>query len=178
MEENLAIRIKSRRNILGLTQKKLGNKVGVSDVTISRWENGERDPKTEELKKLAEALETSTDYLLKGEEGKKSDFEKLLKGLTDFQYSPLLKDISKEEKVKDPLLGLTYWGGVVDNARRVASEGTEQEKAEVLRMLNTAANALQGNLTGKTPPQKIGVQQNNFNGDNNYNEDIPKVATA
>ena len=36
--------IKSRRNNLGMTQKQLAKKVGVTDVTISRYENGKREP--------------------------------------------------------------------------------------------------------------------------------------
>ncbi len=42
----------------------LGKKIGVSDMTICRWENNVNDVKGEELAKLAKFFEVSTDYLL------------------------------------------------------------------------------------------------------------------
>ena len=48
--------IKSRRKNLGMTQKQLAKNVGVTDVTISRYENGEREPSFTEFIKLCEVL--------------------------------------------------------------------------------------------------------------------------
>ena len=48
--------IKSRRKNLGMTQKQLSEKVGVTDVTISRYENGEREPSFTEFIKLCDVL--------------------------------------------------------------------------------------------------------------------------
>ena len=48
--------IKSRRKNLGMTQKQLAEKVGVTNVTISRYENGEREPSFTEFIKLCEVL--------------------------------------------------------------------------------------------------------------------------
>lgn len=48
--------IKSRRKNLDMTQKQLAKKVGVTDVTISRYENGEREPSFTEFIKLCEVL--------------------------------------------------------------------------------------------------------------------------
>lgn len=49
-------RIKEARKKAGLTQKQLGFKIGVSSVTITRYERGERAPSTDQLKKIASAL--------------------------------------------------------------------------------------------------------------------------
>ena len=40
----LATYIRSRRKNIGLTQKQLAKLVGVTDVKISRWESGQREP--------------------------------------------------------------------------------------------------------------------------------------
>ena len=45
----LGLYIKSRRKNLGMTQKQLAKNVGVTDVTISRYENGEREPSLRNL---------------------------------------------------------------------------------------------------------------------------------
>lgn len=41
----------------------LASKVGVTDVTISRWLNYYNEPTPENLKRIADALNTTTDYL-------------------------------------------------------------------------------------------------------------------
>ena len=138
--------------------------------------------KSQDISYWGNFLENIQKVARSGNSGEISSLEQLIQKLNEIQLSLPPKDINKGEKIKDPLLGLTYWGGVVDNARRVASEGTEQEKNTVSMMLNMAFNAFQKeertlNSMEKTA-QNVGVQQNNFNGDNNYNGDIPKVATA
>lgn len=196
-KSNLSEQIRIERKRKGLTQAELADKIGFSEMTVRRWESGERSPRMEEVEKLADVLGTSFEYRLNGKEEKKTSLEQLLQGLVDdFRHSSLPRDINKEEKIKDPLLGtyrvyepdkfpelgVAYWGSVVDNAKNIAKSGTTQEKEIAFMMLNMAVNALQkeehtSKSTGETA-RNIGVQQNNFNGDNNYNGDIPKAATA
>ena len=45
-------------------QEELASLIGVHTNTISRWENGSRSPDAGTLQKLAQALDTSTGYLL------------------------------------------------------------------------------------------------------------------
>lgn len=56
--------LKVIRNNIGMTQKTLGKKIGVTSVTIGNWERGVRQPSFELLPKLADALGTSIDALL------------------------------------------------------------------------------------------------------------------
>jgi len=51
--------IQQLRKEKGLTQKELGNAVGVSDKTISKWENSNSIPDTSMLPALCEALDIS-----------------------------------------------------------------------------------------------------------------------
>lgn len=52
------------RNQCGMTQKELGEKIGVTPVTIGNWERGVRQPSFEFLVKISDALDTSIDTLL------------------------------------------------------------------------------------------------------------------
>lgn len=56
-------RIKEIRKEKHLTQKELGEKLGVSYQMIAQYENGKRNPKPETLKKIADALEVPVSSL-------------------------------------------------------------------------------------------------------------------
>lgn len=57
-------RVRELRIKRGLSQQDLGMAVGVTKVSICGYENGSRVPNLDKLVKLAEILETTTDYLL------------------------------------------------------------------------------------------------------------------
>lgn len=59
-------RIKERRKQMNLTQDRLAEKVGVTTQTISSAEHGVKALRPENIVKISEVLETSTDYLLLG----------------------------------------------------------------------------------------------------------------
>lgn len=59
----LGDKIKERRILLNLTQGELGEKVGASKFTISKYERGINEPDFETLKKIANALDCTLDYL-------------------------------------------------------------------------------------------------------------------
>ena len=63
----LAEKIKALRLEQGLTQPQLAKLVGVSNGTISFWENGLNRPRSDYVIKIAEALNTSSEYLLDNE---------------------------------------------------------------------------------------------------------------
>ena len=134
MNNELSNRIKINRNKLGMKQQDLADKVGVSLMTVLRWEKGVRTPNASMLPKLAEALNTSVEYLM---------------GLTDDappetpQISLPINNMEKENKTPE-YLDLGYWGNIVENAKRAARLGTEQEKAAALMMLRMATDAITG----------------------------------
>lgn len=61
-------KIRELRKERKLTMKKLGQIVGVSESTISLYENGKRQPDYDTLQKLADYFDVSVDYLLGREE--------------------------------------------------------------------------------------------------------------
>ena len=58
--------ISENRKRKGLTQEQLGNILGVSNKTISRWENGNYMPDLSLLIPLSETLDISLNELLNG----------------------------------------------------------------------------------------------------------------
>lgn len=59
-------RITSLRKTAGLTQKELAAKITVSRELVNLWENDLRQIKGDDIVRLADALETTCDYLLRG----------------------------------------------------------------------------------------------------------------
>ena len=63
----LGTHIKSRRENIGLTQKQLAKEVGVTDVTISRYETGEREPGWWQFLKICKVLSMNPMDFMEGE---------------------------------------------------------------------------------------------------------------
>ncbi|HEM4261137.1 TPA: helix-turn-helix domain-containing protein [Streptococcus suis] len=57
-------RLKELRKEKKLTQEELASEIGVSKITILRWENGERQIKPDKAKKLADYFGVPVGYLL------------------------------------------------------------------------------------------------------------------
>lgn len=59
-------RLQDLRKKSGMTQELLGEKLGITRQTVSKWERGESTPDFAYLVKISELFQLSTDYLLKG----------------------------------------------------------------------------------------------------------------
>jgi len=57
-------RLRTAREKRGLTQAELAKRAGLQDSAISHFENGARKPSFDNLRRLADALDVTTDYLL------------------------------------------------------------------------------------------------------------------
>ncbi len=65
MKENIfGTRLKELRLEKELSQRKLGEKLNVSNQTISFWEIGKREPDLDTLVKIAKFFEVSIEFLL------------------------------------------------------------------------------------------------------------------
>ncbi|MGN0730972.1 MAG: helix-turn-helix transcriptional regulator [Treponema sp.] len=60
MQESVRRRIEFELKRNNMSQKDLAKRLEVSEVTVSRWLNGERDPSIETLNRIADALGCST----------------------------------------------------------------------------------------------------------------------
>ena len=122
----VSARIKEKRKEQRLTQQELAEKVGVSLMTVLRWEKGERTPNTSIMNRLAEALNTSVEYLM---------------GLQDRDEPPM------PESEAGIFPGLAYWGEVADNAHLVATSG--QNLGLIYSLLADAANTVKAAMPGQ-----------------------------
>ena len=86
---NTIYRIRIERN---LTQKDLGDLIGVSDRTISKWENGTTVPDLETIKTLCKELDISPDSIIKAEKNFKDVFHSLKRKIGHF-LNYILKNI-------------------------------------------------------------------------------------
>ncbi len=75
--------IRELRNIHGISQIQLANKLGVTKQSVSNWENDNILPSIEMLVKIANFFEVSTDYLLGLDKKRTLDVE----NLTEIQIS-------------------------------------------------------------------------------------------
>ncbi len=64
MSEAFGKRLRELRNEQHLTQAQLAQIFNVSKMTVSAWETNKQEPCIEDIKKLADVFDTSTDYLL------------------------------------------------------------------------------------------------------------------
>lgn len=69
-------RLKELRKAKKLTQQELAEKINVTKLTISRWERGERVPKSDKAQKLADFFGVSIAHLLAYDD---NDFEKQIR---------------------------------------------------------------------------------------------------
>ena len=65
-EKSIGEFIQELRKEKGLTQRELASQIGISDKTISKWENGNSVPDTSMLLSLCKALDISVNELLSG----------------------------------------------------------------------------------------------------------------
>ena len=56
--------LKVARVLRGITQEELSERMGVAKNTISRWERGECNITAENIRKLCEILNFSSDFIL------------------------------------------------------------------------------------------------------------------
>ncbi len=61
-------KLKEMRKMCGLTQQNVAEKLGISQPSYIRYENGTAEPTLENLVKLADLFDVSVDFLLGREE--------------------------------------------------------------------------------------------------------------
>lgn len=117
--------IKELRKAKKISQVVLASALAIDQTTVSKWENGERTPDTDSLKKLAEYFCVTTDYLLGIETSESIEKEKLpadLKKILDEQQVMFDGEIvSDEEKELVKNMLTTMYGIAKKNNKRKKS---------------------------------------------------------
>jgi len=99
--------LKELRNEKGMTQEQLGERIGVSNKTISRWETGNYMPPVDCLSILSDIYNISINEILAGERASGEVFAKIAeKNITD-ALKKLEKDYQNFEKKMMCVLAVT-----------------------------------------------------------------------
>ena len=86
-------RLNAARRMRGLSQSELASKTGLKQVAVSFFETGRRAPSFGNLKRLADALEVTTDYLMG-----RSDFAEIPMEIVSKSFRDERKLSSKDVK--------------------------------------------------------------------------------
>lgn len=122
--------LKKLRKAKGITQEQLAEQLGVSLMTVRRWEWGNTSPNTSMLRKMADVFGVTPEELIMGE--------------VDEVKLSLMREPDKRG-----LHNMAYWGSVVDNARNVAENGNDEDIEDVSQMLKRALASLVRVPTGR-----------------------------
>ena len=119
-------KIRELRRAKGWTQNDLAERSGYSRSSIINWETGKRAPRTVDIEQLAITLGVSpSDFLNDGSSG---------------NNQVVLQNATETHNNQDDVFA--YWGGVLDNARKVAKSKDIQEIALITPLLRSALGIL------------------------------------
>ena len=85
------MRLRELRLARKMSQQRLAIELSMSQNTISRYENGEREPGIDELIRIADYFNVSLDYLLYGEKSRTLPLQKMSENRVQ-----LLTDLAQE----------------------------------------------------------------------------------
>ena len=121
------IRLKELRKKEGLSQQQLANKLGVTQATLSGWENEKYEIDNESLRKCAEIFNCSVDYILDIKQASLFDKEYMLKtyGVDisksfDENMAPLKEPLNAAKKIK--VLGEVPAGVPIESVESIIDE--------------------------------------------------------
>jgi len=98
--------IQRLRKEKGLTQRELGNRINVSDKTISKWENSNSIPDTAILPDLCKALDISVNELLYGEKLPPEDY-------SEKAEENIMNLLQEEQKSRKSEIGKVILGSIL-----------------------------------------------------------------
>ena len=93
--------IAEKRRLLNLTQAQLAEMIGVSNKTISKWENGKCMPDYSIIQKLCETLNVTLAELMDGEDAA----ENSMRSYDDDQILDLLRRTQELERQRNVIAG-------------------------------------------------------------------------
>ncbi len=105
-------RIKELRKKRNITQIRLSIAAEVSQETISAYESGKAEPKMEKLIKIADFLNTTTDYLL-GRTNNDAPLNDVMNNIVDNQLTELLNNYARLNKLQRQ--DLIWYSNAVEN---------------------------------------------------------------
>ena len=132
------MRLKQKRKEMGLSGEAIAKTLDTTRVTVSRWENGTSEPNDKKKIALAKMLHTSVAYLM----GETDNPEPIPSG----EPENVQKDIEQES------VDYAYWGGVVNEVRKLLARGDEGEILAVAPLIKRAYEIIAQNFSFNGAP--------------------------
>lgn len=105
-------RIKELRKKRNVTQIRLSIAAEVSQETISAYENGKAEPKMEKLVRIADFLNTTTDYLLERTDND-APLKEVTNDIVDEQLTELINNYARLNNYQRK--DLIWYSGIIEN---------------------------------------------------------------
>ncbi len=105
-------RIKELRKKRNVTQIRLSIAAEVSQETISAYENGKAEPKMEKLVRIADFLNTTTDYLLERTDND-APLKEVTNDIVDEQLNELINNYARLNNYQRK--DLIWYSGIIEN---------------------------------------------------------------
>lgn len=151
---NIGEKIKKCRKEAGLTQKQLAERIGRKEITIRKYESGEREPRMSVITSICEALNIPIDEF--GEELfeiKKRRDEKLeerqqhpFNVFNEYETNPLKKSMARYKLIDDLLLIYGYKIEYYSVGGSIGENATEQDIKEAEERAEKCAEEMANNI--------------------------------
>lgn len=116
----IAEKIKMYRNIKCMTQKQLSINSGISEIGIRKYEGGDRNPKLEQLIKIAEALDIDKNLLIDSAPVTKpstvGDVISIILELKSLNILDIKYELDKNNKVSENSISLIFKNNDVNDS--------------------------------------------------------------
>lgn len=153
-------RIRLRRKELGISGEKIAKAIGTTRVTVSRWEAGVSEPNDKKKIALANMLNTSVAYLM---------------GETDNPEPIASIEIQHSLQGDEQDIDYAYWGGIVNNVRKLLARGDKCAIMSITPLLKLAYEMLaQGEYSARTAIAQMPI----WGGSNNTNTQNVRIDNA
>ena len=131
---DIGLRIKNARKNAGLTQKSLAEKSGLAEITIRQYETNKREPRNEQIRKIAHALGLTEEELLGLDCFTNDAFEYLKREKEEYQKKIESDQISDLEKklYEAEITNISFWESDFQNQLNRSSK----ELLELFNRLN------------------------------------------
>lgn len=113
-------RILNLRRELNLNQKQLAEKIGITEASLSRYENNLREPRAEIVAELAKVFDCSADYILGRTNVRYEDISKLK------EWDTKSIDYKNYEEIKDKILDKLVDEGIVKKEEPLPKEALDK----------------------------------------------------
>lgn len=149
---NIGEKIKDYRKKAGLTQKQLAEKIDRKEITIRKYESGEREPRISVIEDICKALNIPIDefgeelFQINNDNKENKDFRDSLELFKKYESNSTFKYISQSELVSQLMLlhGYTYeyysWSGRTEEEAYKIDEKIQSNTLPLGKITNLNTN--------------------------------------